>query len=261
MTYRVRLVICAVVAVIGHGLLVAGASLLPAETVIAKPQPLAIRVIEAPPPVKKKEPEPEVKPKPEPEAKPEPLKEPKIRPTAKPKTHKSPPPANEPPPPHTLPPVSPTEASSPSEPVFGVSMQSTSQAPGGPAMPVGNTATPTGTRAAAQKGDPAASPSQPAPAEAYAVTRMPLPIGRCAGVYTDEARAAAVEGTVVLDVVVGADGRPRHIHVVRGLPHGLTKAAIAALSRCRFSPGEQDGKAVAVRVRAFKIRFVLREAL
>jgi TonB family protein len=86
---------------------------------------------------------------------------------------------------------------------------------------------------------------------------MPLPEGRCAGRYTDEARQAAIEGTVVLDIIVDENGRVRDIHVVSGLPHGLTQAAITALKECRFSPGEKDGTRVPVRVPGFKIRFLL----
>jgi hypothetical protein len=47
--------------------------------------------------------------------------------------------------------------------------------------------------------------------------------------------------------------------VVERLGHGLTEAAIAALEDCRFTPGEKDGRAVPVRVRSFKIRFVLQD--
>jgi hypothetical protein len=47
--------------------------------------------------------------------------------------------------------------------------------------------------------------------------------------------------------------------VVSGLTHGLTEAAITALRECRFSPGKKSGEAVPVRVRGFKIRFVLAE--
>jgi protein TonB len=86
---------------------------------------------------------------------------------------------------------------------------------------------------------------------------MPVPEGGCSGHYTDDARAAGVEGTVVLDVVVGPDGRTRDIKVVEGLGHGLTEAAIAALQKCRFSPGERQGQPVAVRLTRFKFRFVL----
>ena len=86
---------------------------------------------------------------------------------------------------------------------------------------------------------------------------MPLPRGRCAGAYTDAAREAGVEGVVVLDLVVDEQGRAREITVVEKLPHGLTEAAVAALRACRFDPGERAGVAVPVRVRGFKIRFVL----
>jgi hypothetical protein len=64
----------------------------------------------------------------------------------------------------------------------------------------------------------------------------------------------------VLDLIVDEHGRARDIAVVDGLPHGLTEAAIAALAACRFSPGERDGQPVAVRIRGFKIRFVLQDA-
>jgi protein TonB len=88
---------------------------------------------------------------------------------------------------------------------------------------------------------------------------MPLPRGGCAGKYTDAAREAGIEGVVVLDLVVDADGRARDITVVERLPNGLTEAAITALQACRFDPGQRAGVPVAVRVRGFKIRFVLDE--
>lgn len=89
---------------------------------------------------------------------------------------------------------------------------------------------------------------------------MPLPRGRCAGKYTDEARAAAIEGVVELDLIVDAEGKARDITVTSRLSHGLTEAAVSALAACRFTPGERNGVAVAVRVRSFKIRFYLQDA-
>jgi TonB family protein len=86
---------------------------------------------------------------------------------------------------------------------------------------------------------------------------MPLPRGDCAGKYTEEAKAAALEGTVVLDLVISENGRVREVSVVSGLGYGLTAAAVAAIKECRFSPGEKDGTPVPVRVRGFKFRFVL----
>ena len=138
-------------------------------------------------------------------------------------------------------------------PVFGVSMESTSRGGTGPLVPVGNTmqGQPTGGRAG-----PAPKPLPP-PVGAHQVTRLPLPQGRCSGRYTEEARQAGLEGTVVLDLIVGEDGRVREVTVVKGLGGGLSEAAIAALKGCRFSPGERDGRAVPVRLRGFKIRFFL----
>jgi protein TonB len=132
-------------------------------------------------------------------------------------------------------------------------MESTSQG-GGPAVPVGNTTQPAPTANAGSAVKPLAEP-----VAAYEVTKMPLPQGRCAGKYTDEAKQAGIEGVVVLDLVVSEDGRTRDIQVVSGLSHGLTEAAIAALRACQFDPGERNGAHVPVRIRGFKIRFVLAE--
>lgn len=62
---------------------------------------------------------------------------------------------------------------------------------------------------------------------------------------------------MILNLIVSETGRVRDIQVVSGLGHGLTEAAITALKQCRFSPGEKDGTPVPVRVRGFKIRFLL----
>ena len=98
------------------------------------------------------------------------------------------------------------------------------------------------------------------PASAPLLRKMPSPVGLCAGQYTDEARRAALEGTVILDVVVGEDGWVRDVTIVQGLAQGLGEAAVRAIKSCRFTPGERDGKPVAVRVPRFKVVFSLGEA-
>jgi TonB family protein len=65
--------------------------------------------------------------------------------------------------------------------------------------------------------------------------------------YTEEARQHKVEGTVVLTVVFGADGRIQDIRTVRGLPEGLTETAIEAAQKIRFHPAVLNGKPVSVR--------------
>ena len=65
---------------------------------------------------------------------------------------------------------------------------------------------------------------------------------------------------VVIDLVVNDDGRVRDLQIVEGLGHGLSEAAAKALRECRFSPGERDGKLVPVKIRGFKIHFMLQDA-
>jgi len=77
------------------------------------------------------------------------------------------------------------------------------------------------------------------------------------GEYTPEARLAAIQGTVVLDVVVGVDGRARVVQVVSGLGYGLNEAAIAAVMGCHFRPGQNGDVPVPVRIRRFMIKFRL----
>jgi TonB family protein len=62
--------------------------------------------------------------------------------------------------------------------------------------------------------------------------------------YTEEARANAVQGTVVLRAVFSESGEVRNIRVMSALPDGLTERAIAAARQIRFTPAIRDGRAV-----------------
>jgi protein TonB len=64
--------------------------------------------------------------------------------------------------------------------------------------------------------------------------------------YSEEARKAKYQGTVVLGLVVGPDGRPRDMKVLRSLGLGLDEKAIEAVKNWRFDPAVKDGKPVAV---------------
>jgi protein TonB len=68
--------------------------------------------------------------------------------------------------------------------------------------------------------------------------------------YTNEAKEAGIQGTVLLDAVVLEDGTVGEVRVSRSLDrvHGLDDQAIKALKQWRFEPGRKDGKAVPVRV-------------
>lgn len=64
--------------------------------------------------------------------------------------------------------------------------------------------------------------------------------------YSEEARKAKFQGTVVLFIVVDEKGNPRDLKVIRPLGLGLDQKAIEAVEKWRFRPGMKDGKAVPV---------------
>jgi len=66
--------------------------------------------------------------------------------------------------------------------------------------------------------------------------------------YSDQARKAKYQGTVVLWLIVSADGRPRDIRVARSVGMGLDEKAIEAVRTWRFEPAQRDGQPVAVQV-------------
>jgi TonB family protein len=63
--------------------------------------------------------------------------------------------------------------------------------------------------------------------------------------YSSEARAAKLQGTVVLQATVTADGRAINISVVKALGKGLEEKAIEAVKNWKFKPANgPDGKPV-----------------
>lgn len=76
------------------------------------------------------------------------------------------------------------------------------------------------------------------------LTRRPEVIYKEEPEYSEEARRARYEGTVVIAFDVDANGRPVHLRVVRSLGLGLDEKALAAVSHWRFRPAEVNGKKV-----------------
>ncbi len=64
--------------------------------------------------------------------------------------------------------------------------------------------------------------------------------------YSEEARKAKWQGTVILALVVDDQGRPQNLKVLRSLGLGLDQKAIEAVEKWRFKPGMKDGKPVPV---------------
>ncbi len=66
--------------------------------------------------------------------------------------------------------------------------------------------------------------------------------------YSEEARKAKYQGTVVLHLIIGSDGRPRDIRIQRSLGLGLDEKAIETVRTWRFEPAKKDGQPVAVAI-------------
>jgi len=74
--------------------------------------------------------------------------------------------------------------------------------------------------------------------------------------YPKSARHVGHQGTSILNLIVGADGRPHDITVVRALDEELDACAIAAVQKWRYRPALRDGEPVEVQIHA-RIRFRL----
>ncbi len=66
--------------------------------------------------------------------------------------------------------------------------------------------------------------------------------------YSEEARKAKYQGTVVLWLIVDANGKPRDVRVARSLGMGLDQKAIEAVRLWKFQPAMKDGSPVAVQI-------------
>jgi TonB family protein len=67
--------------------------------------------------------------------------------------------------------------------------------------------------------------------------------------YSDQARADHFQGTCVLSLIVGPDGRPYNVKPERTLGEGLDEKAIQAVRQWKFDPARKDGKPVPVAIK------------
>jgi TonB family protein len=84
----------------------------------------------------------------------------------------------------------------------------------------------------------------------------PRPLSTPDPEYSEEARKAKYQGTCVLWLIVGPDGKPRDIRVSRTLGLGLDEKAIEAVRHWTFEPAMKDGRPVAVQINV-EVRFSL----
>lgn len=77
----------------------------------------------------------------------------------------------------------------------------------------------------------------------------PRPVYKVEPEYSEQARAAGYQGTVLLETEIDEAGTPLNIKVLRSLGMGLDEKAVEALSKWKFAPGQKDGKPVRVNAR------------
>src|SRR6266853_5603011 len=66
--------------------------------------------------------------------------------------------------------------------------------------------------------------------------------------FSEEARKLKHQGDVTLLALIGADGRPRNLTIVRSLGMGLDEKALETVRTWRFDPARKDGRPVAVQM-------------
>jgi len=64
--------------------------------------------------------------------------------------------------------------------------------------------------------------------------------------YSEEARLAKYQGTVVVAVDIGTDGLAQNMRMIRGLGLGLDEQALKAIAQWKFQPGAKYGEPVPV---------------
>ena len=129
---------------------------------------------------------------------------------------------------------------------FGLMMASGGD---GPALPV-----PTSDRPAPKKEETraprpkvlAAAPLEPGDDGCPDAAVKPKPVTVLQPAYTDDARAAQVEGKVRVEITVGPDGVVTSVRVIQGLGHGLDEAALEAAKGSTFEAGTKCGKPIAM---------------
>ncbi len=75
---------------------------------------------------------------------------------------------------------------------------------------------------------------------------QPIPIYEPDPQYSDAARKAKFQGTVIVSVIIGTDGHVHDPHIRRALGLGLDEKALEAIKLWRFEPARKNGRPVQV---------------
>jgi len=154
------------------------------------------------------------------------------------------------PPPAAAPPPDPVAAAHPAlaaMPDFGINLSGGPGGPGGIAVPMGGAAQPVAAAAPIKEKTFGTAAERPAVAADECTEDLvkAKQSGFVQPTYTDDARAAGIEGRVRVQITLDAAGAVTGMTVVSGLGHGLDESMIAAVKRMTFTPATRCGKPVA----------------
>ncbi len=202
--------------------------------------------------------QPKPKQKPKPPEPPKPIEAPKEllqRPTVQ--RAAPPPPAAAPPPPDPVAAAHPALAALPD---FGINLSGGLGGPGGIAVPTGGGAA-TPSQALPTKKEKVFGAAAERPAAAGDCDEdlvKAKPQGMVKPAYTDDARAAGIEGRVRVEITLDETGKVVGAKILSGLGHGLDESAIDAAKRMSFNAATRCGTAVKSTF-VLSMRFVLGE--
>lgn len=105
-------------------------------------------------------------------------------------------------------------------------------------------------------GEPPPPPQPPAPRRVGGVIEAPTRVTYAAPAYPAIAQSARIEGTVVLEATINAQGVVETVTVLRSIPM-LDRAAVEAVRQWRYTPTRLNGQAIPV-IMTVTVTFSLR---
>lgn len=80
------------------------------------------------------------------------------------------------------------------------------------------------------------------------IVAAPVVLNQVDAIYTDEARRAKINGSVLVSAIINEQGLPRLVRVIRPIGYGLDGRALEVVRKYRFTPAMKQGRPVAVMI-------------
>jgi TonB family protein len=90
------------------------------------------------------------------------------------------------------------------------------------------------------------APPGPTPFQVGGEVTAPVKVYGPSPPYTEDARKGRIQGVVILEAIIDALGNVTEVQVLKGLPGGLSDAAVDTTRTWRFEPARRNGQPVPV---------------